>query len=55
MNESKKYDVFGVGNALVDVLAQVDDKLVEEFELPKGSMNLMDPEKQTSVLSLIHI
>lgn len=51
MNESKKYDVFGVGNALVDVLAQVDDKLVEEFELPKGSMNLMDPEKQTSVLT----
>ena len=23
----KKYDVFGVGNALVDVLAQVEDEL----------------------------
>ena len=47
----KKYDVFGVGNALVDVLAQVNDDLVAGFELPKGSMNLMDSEKQATVLT----
>lgn len=46
----KKYDVFGVGNALVDVLAQVEDEFVAGFELPKGSMSLMDSEKQSSVL-----
>lgn len=51
MNDIKKYDVFGVGNALVDVLAQVDDQLVGDFELPKGSMNLMDSEQQASVLT----
>ena len=46
----KKYDVFGVGNALVDVLAQVEDEFVAGFELPKGSMSLMDSDKQGSVL-----
>ena len=47
----KKYDVFGVGNALVDVLAQVEDDFVAGFNLPKGSMNLMESEKQASVLN----
>ncbi len=51
MNHGKKYDVFGVGNALVDVLAQVDDQFVARFELPKGSMNLMDSRRQASVLN----
>ena len=46
----KKYDVFGVGNALVDVLAQVEDDFVDSFELHKGSMSLMDSETQASVL-----
>ena len=46
----KKYDVFGVGNALVDVLAQVEDDFVAGFDLHKGSMSLMDSEKQVSVL-----
>ena len=27
----KTYDVFGVGNALVDVLAQVEDEFVASF------------------------
>lgn len=47
----KKYDVFGVGNALVDVLAQVDDEFVTNFELAKGSMSLMDSETQARVLA----
>ncbi|MEM9411725.1 MAG: PfkB family carbohydrate kinase, partial [Planctomycetota bacterium] len=47
----KKYDVFGVGNALVDILAQVPDEFVAEFDLHKGQMALMDSEQQTGVLN----
>ena len=51
VNSEKKLDVFGVGNALVDVLAQVEDQFVADIELAKGSMTLMDTEQQSSVLS----
>lgn len=48
--DNKKYDVFGVGNAIVDTLAQVDDQLLSDLELAKGSMALMDTENQALVL-----
>lgn len=47
----KKYDVFGVGNALVDILAQIPDDFVADLELQKGSMTLMDSEQQAGVLN----
>ena len=34
----KKYDVFGVGNAIVDTLAQVDDQLITDLGVGKGGM-----------------
>lgn len=38
--------VLGMGNALVDVLAIIeDDKMLELLELPKGSMQLIDEKK----------
>ena len=38
--------VLGMGNALVDVLVSInDDQLLDRFELPKGSMQLVDKEK----------
>lgn len=43
-------DVFGVGNALVDILALVDDDFVREHDLPKGGMTLVDTEKQGALL-----
>ena len=46
----KKYDIFGVGNALVDILATVEDSAIEKFSLNKGSMALMDSEQQSRVL-----
>jgi sugar/nucleoside kinase (ribokinase family) len=37
--------IIGIGNALVDILAQMkDEKLLEQFKLPKGSMTLVDRE-----------
>ena len=48
-----KYDVYGVGNALVDVQAQVTDKIVAQTEFAKGIMTLVDDEQQRSVLKSI--
>ena len=47
----KKFDVFGVGNAIVDTLAQIDDQLITDLGLGKGGMALMDTENQAKVLS----
>ena len=45
------YDVFGVGNALVDILALVEDSFVTDRDLGKGSMTLVDPAKQGALLN----
>lgn len=54
MTDSSKHprpvDVFGVGNALVDILAFVGDDFVREHALNRGSMTLMDAEKQGGLL-----
>lgn len=43
MNKEKYPEVLGVGNALVDVISVLnDEKVLEEFGLPKGSMTLVD-------------
>lgn len=39
------YDVVGVGNAIVDVLAQVDESFIAENGLDKGAMTLIDEER----------
>ena len=42
--DAAKYDVVGIGNAIVDVLAQADDKFLQSHELTKGAMTLIDSE-----------
>jgi sugar/nucleoside kinase (ribokinase family) len=36
------HDVLAIGNAIVDVLAHCDDRLLEELRLTKGTMALLD-------------
>lgn len=44
--------VLGLGNALVDILIKLPtDKFLEEHELPRGSMQLIDDVKKESLLS----
>lgn len=44
--------VLGMGNALVDILVQVEnDNILDKMGLPKGSMQLVDHEKATLVLN----
>lgn len=45
------HDVYAVGNALVDVQAQVQDELLTEIAVDKGIMTLVDDDQQASVLS----
>ncbi len=45
------YDVYGVGNALVDIQAQVSDAVIERLGFEKGVMTLVDQETQQKVLS----
>ena len=43
-------DVVGVGNALVDVQARVDDSVLPELGIDKGVMTLVDDAQQKAVL-----
>lgn len=36
------YDLLGIGNALVDVLSDVDEEFLQQKQLPKGGMQLVD-------------
>jgi sugar/nucleoside kinase (ribokinase family) len=40
-----RYDVVGIGNALVDVIAHAGDRFLAEHGLVKGSMALIDAER----------
>jgi sugar/nucleoside kinase (ribokinase family) len=41
MNEPR-YDVIAIGNAIVDVMAPCEDELIEELQLNRGGMTLVD-------------
>jgi len=45
-----KYDVYGVGNALVDIQAQVDTEFLKRHEIEKGVMTLVSTEAQQALL-----
>ena len=47
------YDVYGVGNSLVDVQAQIDDDILGRLEFTKGIMTLVDESTQTRVLAAL--
>jgi sugar/nucleoside kinase (ribokinase family) len=44
MNEPR-YDVIAIGNAIVDVMAPCTDELIEELQLNRGGMTLVDTER----------
>ncbi len=42
--------ILGIGNALVDIMTSLnDDTLLNDFNLPKGSMQLVDKDRSSSV------
>lgn len=50
----KKYDVVGVGNALVDIEFKVTDQFFLDNQVEKGLMTLVDEERQNSLMSVIN-
>ena len=42
-------DVYGVGNAIVDVIAEVDELFLSEVSLEKGHMTLIDKEQMAEL------
>ncbi|MEM7811686.1 MAG: adenosine kinase [Planctomycetota bacterium] len=48
-----RYDVFGIGNALVDIQAEVSEKFLTAVRFPKGGMTLVDEETQGAVLTAL--
>jgi len=46
---SARYDVLGIGNAIVDVLARTDDDFLVRQNMRKGAMTLIDEERATTI------
>jgi sugar/nucleoside kinase (ribokinase family) len=42
MQKNKKYDIVGIGNAIVDLIAEVNDTYLKKNTITKGSMSLVD-------------
>ena len=45
LGEPARFDVVGIGNALVDVIAHADDSFIADFDLVKGAMTLVETER----------
>lgn len=52
---SKKYDVYGIGNALVDIVTEVDDEFFQKNEVEKGVMTLVDEKRQLQLMKAINM
>ena len=46
-----RYDVIAIGNAVVDVIASCSDDLIEELELNRGGMTLIDEARAAELYS----
>jgi len=50
----KKYDVTGIGNALVDIEFEVSDAFLDKYGIEKGLMTLVDEDRQGELMSAIN-
>ncbi len=49
--KGKRVKVYGIGNPLIDIHALASDSDVEELELEKGAMTLIDTERGNTILN----
>lgn len=47
---NKRYDVYGIGNALVDLEFRIDDQFLDANNVEKGVMTLVDADKQSQLI-----
>ena len=49
----KIFDVFGIGNALMDIQTFVPEKIIKKLKLSKGTMQLIDEKRAKEILNEI--
>ncbi|WP_144394346.1 adenosine kinase [Pleionea sediminis] len=49
----KKYHIYGIGNALVDIEVEVSEENLKQLEIEKGIMTLVDEERQNFLLDAL--
>ncbi|NVJ62082.1 MAG: adenosine kinase [Gammaproteobacteria bacterium] len=49
----KKYHIYGIGNALVDIEIEVTDQELKDLNIEKGLMTLVDEERQNHLLEVL--
>lgn len=49
----RKYSVYGLGNALVDIIVSISEKECEEFKLEKATMRLVEAKEQHGLISRV--
>lgn len=52
---SKKYNVYGIGNALVDIVTEVNDQFLKDHSIEKGLMTLVDEDSQARISDAINM
>ena len=52
---TKSYKVVGIGNAIIDILAYVDDEFLKKNNIKKGVMNLISSDRSKELLKGIKI
>ena len=52
---AKKYDIYGMGNALVDIVTVVDDAFFTANGIEKGLMTLVDETRQSQLVAAIDL
>ena len=50
-----KYHIYGMGNALVDIVTEVSDQFVQKHAIEKGVMTLVDETRQHQLVEAIHL
>ena len=51
----KKYDIYGIGNALVDLVFEVEEDFLKKHAVEKGLMTLVEEDRQNQLISAINI
>ena len=49
-----KYDVYGIGNALVDMEFKVTDEFFSKNSIEKGLMTLVEEDRQEELIQALH-
>ncbi|MEQ9423218.1 MAG: adenosine kinase [Cyclobacteriaceae bacterium] len=51
----RKYDVFGMGNALVDIVFDASEDFLKTHDIEKGLTTLVDEERQNLLIKELHL